>query len=73
VEDLSHYKSNLRDIEFNLFEVNRIQDYVGSKAWEGLDRDTMGHILSEVERLAVEAGISSGFRRRWEERLHRPR
>ena len=51
---MSHYKSNLRDIEFNLFEVNRIQDYVGSKAWEGLDRDTMGHILSEVERLAVE-------------------
>jgi hypothetical protein len=24
---MSHYKSNLRDIEFNLFEVNRIQEY----------------------------------------------
>ena len=51
---MSHYKSNLRDIEFNLFEVNRIQDYVGSKAWEGLDRDTMADILVEVERLATE-------------------
>lgn len=51
---MSHYKSNLRDIEFNLFEVNRIQDYVGSKAWEGLDRDTMGDILAEIERLATE-------------------
>ncbi|MFP3881802.1 MAG: acyl-CoA dehydrogenase [Actinomycetota bacterium] len=51
---MSHYKSNIRDIEFNLFEVNRIQDYVGSKAWEGLDRDTMGDILAEVERLATE-------------------
>ncbi len=51
---MSHYKSNLRDIEFNLFEVNRVQDYVGSKVWEGLDRDTMGDILVEVERLATE-------------------
>jgi alkylation response protein AidB-like acyl-CoA dehydrogenase len=51
---VSHYKSNLRDIEFNLFEVNRIQDYVGSRGWEGLDRDTMGDILVEVERLARE-------------------
>jgi len=24
---MSHYKSNLRDIEFNLFEVNRIHEY----------------------------------------------
>ena len=51
---MSHYTSNLRDIEFNLFEVNRIQDYVGSKAWEGLDRETMGDILVEIERLATE-------------------
>ncbi|HEY7821308.1 MAG TPA: acyl-CoA dehydrogenase family protein, partial [Acidimicrobiia bacterium] len=51
---MSHYKPNLRDIEFNLFEVNRIQDYVGSRAWEGLDRDTMGDILAEIERLATE-------------------
>lgn len=51
---MGHYKSNLRDIEFNLFELNRVQDYVGSGPWAELDRETMGDILAEVERLAVE-------------------
>ena len=51
---MSHYRSNLRDIEFNLFEVNRVQDHVGSGDWEGLDRETMGDILTEIERLARE-------------------
>ena len=26
---MSHYKTNLRDIEFNLFEAYRTQDYMG--------------------------------------------
>lgn len=51
---MGHYKSNLRDIEFNLFEVNRIQDHLGNGAWGDLDRQTMVDILNEVERLAVE-------------------
>ena len=51
---MSHYKSNLRDIEFNLFEVNRIQDYTLNGEWEGLDIETMGDILSEIRRLATE-------------------
>jgi len=50
---MSHYKSNLRDIEFNLFEFNRIQDY-SSPGWDGLDRETMVDILVEIERLARE-------------------
>ncbi len=50
---MSHYKSNLRDIEFNLFEVNRIQDH-GHGTWAGLDRETMADILREIERLASE-------------------
>lgn len=50
---MSHYKSNLRDIEFNLFEVNRIQDYAGA-GWGDLDRDTMGDLLAEIDRLATE-------------------
>lgn len=50
---MSHYKSNLRDIEFNLFEANRIQDY-SEGPWADLDRDTMGDILTEIERLARE-------------------
>lgn len=56
---VSHYKPNLRDIEFNLFEVNRVQDYVGSKDWESLDRETMGDILAEIERLATEEYAAS--------------
>jgi alkylation response protein AidB-like acyl-CoA dehydrogenase len=51
---VGHYKSNLRDIEFNLFELNRVQDYAGSGPWAELDRATMGDILAEIERLAVE-------------------
>jgi alkylation response protein AidB-like acyl-CoA dehydrogenase len=51
---MSHYKSNLRDIEFNLFEVNRIQDYLGKGKWTGIDRETAGDILTEIERLARE-------------------
>lgn len=51
---MGHYKSNLRDLEFNLFEVNRIQDYMGSGEWEGLDEETARDILREMERLAKE-------------------
>lgn len=50
---MSHYRSNLRDIEFNLFEFSRIQDYSGT-GWADLDRDTMSDLLVEVERLARE-------------------
>jgi len=51
---MGHYKSNLADIEFNLFEVNRIQDYLGEGPWTDLDQDTATDILAEIERLAVE-------------------
>ena len=37
---MSHYKSNLRDIEFNLFEVLRRQDVLGKPPYEELDTDT---------------------------------
>ncbi|HET9261358.1 MAG TPA: acyl-CoA dehydrogenase [Acidimicrobiia bacterium] len=49
---MGHYKSNLRDIEFNLFEVNRIQDYQAN--WTDLDRETITDIITEIERLARE-------------------
>jgi alkylation response protein AidB-like acyl-CoA dehydrogenase len=44
----------LRDIEFNLFEVNRIQDYLGTGEWADLDRETATDILHEIERLSRE-------------------
>ncbi|MGA7228734.1 MAG: acyl-CoA dehydrogenase [Acidimicrobiia bacterium] len=51
---MSHYKSNLRDVEFNLFEVNRIQDHLGSGEWSDIDESTARDILTEIERLARE-------------------
>ncbi len=50
----SHYKSNLRDIEFNLFEVNRIQDYRSTADWEAVEEGTARDILHEIERLSRE-------------------
>ncbi|CAB4850276.1 unannotated protein [freshwater metagenome] len=50
---MSHYKSNLRDIEFNLFEVFSAQDRMGTGPYADMDADTAREILREVERLAV--------------------
>ncbi len=49
---MSHYKSNLRDIEFNLFEVLRRQDLLGQAPYPDMDEETARGILAEVERLA---------------------
>jgi alkylation response protein AidB-like acyl-CoA dehydrogenase len=49
---VGHYRSNLRDIEFNLFEVLRIQDRLGRGPYAQLDEETAREILREVERLA---------------------
>jgi alkylation response protein AidB-like acyl-CoA dehydrogenase len=50
---MGHYKSNLRDIEFNLFEVFQRQDLLGSGPYPDLDEETARDILSEVEKLAL--------------------
>ena len=50
---MSHYKSNLRDIEFNLFELFGLQDKLGTGVFEEMDVDTVKSILGEVERLAT--------------------
>ena len=50
---MSHYKSNLRDIEFNLFEVLRRQDLLGQGPFEDLDETTARDILGELDRLAT--------------------
>src|SRR5215472_9008802 len=50
---MSHYKSNLRDIEFNLFEVLRRQDVLGQPPYPDLDEETARSILAEVNRLAT--------------------
>ncbi|HET9945884.1 MAG TPA: acyl-CoA dehydrogenase, partial [Actinomycetes bacterium] len=50
---MGHYKSNLRDIEFNLFEVFDRQQVLGSGPYAEVDEDTARSILEEVERLAT--------------------
>ena len=49
---MGHYRSNLRDIEFNLFEVLRIQDQLGRPPFIELDEGTVRAALAEIERLA---------------------
>ena len=50
---MGHYKSNLRDIEFNLFEVLRRQDLLGREPYPDVDEETARGILDEVNRLAT--------------------
>ena len=50
---MSHYKSNLRDIRFNLFEVLRRQDLLGRDPYPDLDEDTVRGVLAELERMAT--------------------
>ncbi|GAA1080985.1 acyl-CoA dehydrogenase [Nocardiopsis composta] len=50
---MTHYKSNLRDLEFNLFEVFKRQDVLGTGPFAELDEDTARTILDEVNRLAT--------------------
>ena len=49
---MSHYKSNIRDIEFNLFEVLGRDEILGKGPFEEIDTDTARTILAEVDRLA---------------------
>jgi len=49
---MGHYKSNLRDLEFNLFEVFNRQEILGSGPYAEVDQDTAREILHEVGRLA---------------------
>jgi len=49
---MGHYKSNLRDIEFNLFEVLGRQDVLGHGPYEEVDADTAREMLKEVARLS---------------------
>ncbi|MEU3278307.1 acyl-CoA dehydrogenase [Streptomyces antibioticus] len=49
---MGHYKPNLRDIEFNLFEVLGRDKLYGSGPFEEMDTETAKSILEELTRLA---------------------
>ncbi len=51
---MGHYKSNLRDLAFNLFEVFGCDTLLGTPPYTELDVPTATIILEEVERLAAD-------------------
>ncbi|BCB85835.1 acyl-CoA dehydrogenase [Phytohabitans suffuscus] len=64
---MTHYKSNVRDLEFNLFEVFGAGETAFGQApySSDIDADTARSILGEMDRLAREdlaAGFSAGDR-----------
>ncbi|GAA3149866.1 acyl-CoA dehydrogenase [Nonomuraea roseoviolacea] len=50
---MGHYKSNLRDLEFNLFEVFGRGEILGTGPYADMDEDVARSILDEVNRLAT--------------------
>ena len=50
---MGHYRSNLRDIEFNLFEVFKAQESLGAGPFSEMDEETARGILTEIERLCT--------------------
>ena len=57
---MGHYRSNVRDVEFNLFEVLGLDTVLDSGAFGDLDTATVRDILHEVARLS-EGPLASSF------------
>src|SRR5882757_770698 len=57
---MGHYKSNLRDLEFNLFEVFGTGQQLGTGPFADVDEETARGILAEVVRLA-EGPLAESF------------
>jgi alkylation response protein AidB-like acyl-CoA dehydrogenase len=57
---MGHYRANLRDQEFMLFEVLRRQDVLGAGRYTDLDEDTARALLREAQHLA-ETTLADAF------------
>ena len=57
---MSHYKNNVRDQVFNLFEVLGVDKALGEGVYADLDVDTATEMLGEMVRLA-EGPIAESF------------
>ena len=57
---MGHYKANLRDIEFNLFEVFDRQALLGSAPYDDFDEATAREMLKHVKELA-EGDLAESF------------
>jgi len=51
---MSHYKSNVRDVEFNLFELFGRDEILGQAPFDEIDLDTAKSIIGEIERISRE-------------------
>ena len=57
---MGHYKSNVRDQVFNLFEVFEVDKALGEGEFSDLDRETAEEMLGEMARLA-EGPLAASF------------
>ncbi len=57
---MGHYIANVRDLEFNLFEVLDVGAVLGTGHYSDLDEDTVRTILAEAARLA-EGPVAESF------------
>ena len=57
---MGHYKSNVRDLEFNLFELLKLDELLADDAFGDLDGDSVRQMLSEAARLA-EGPVAESF------------
>ncbi|WP_241728052.1 acyl-CoA dehydrogenase, partial [Dietzia sp. DQ11-38-2] len=57
---MGHYKSNVRDLEFNMFEVLRMNEALDAGEFGDMDTDTARGILSEVATL-TEGPVAESF------------
>ncbi len=57
---MGHYKANLRDIEFCLFDLLERQSILGTSIYKELDRETVMGMLEEVKRLS-ENDLAASF------------
>ncbi|MDT5044328.1 MAG: hypothetical protein QOG75_181, partial [Mycobacterium sp.] len=48
---MGHYKSNVRDLEFNLFETLSLEQVLADEAFGDLDGESVRQMLSEAVRL----------------------
>jgi len=57
---MGHYKSNVRDLEFNLFETLGLERVLADEAFGDLDGESVREMLSEAARLA-EGPVAESF------------
>ena len=67
---MSHYRSNLRDVEFNLFELLGADTYYGTGPFAAVDADQARLLITEFERFCRESAWAESFVAADREELH---